>query len=238
MLSVFITPWAKPTACHCAIRRAVRRVTSREEARHSADPVAGELRDSDASMTWSASSRSWSGWPREAKYSKVPKRTWLGRQAHQHGGGLHGLALHRRVAADDAQRARGGDAQPVHRLAAEVLADGRAQHRAAVAACASSGVWPPPLRCRSHARRRRCAPRPAGTRGRRPAAARRRRTGGRRRPARPARSPGMRLAAGRDTRETRDPRGRGGIEIDERGGVGIERAPGTGSGSGVGSTTS
>ena len=28
MLSVFITPWQKPTDCHCAMSRAVRSLTS------------------------------------------------------------------------------------------------------------------------------------------------------------------------------------------------------------------
>ena len=32
MLSVFITPWQKPTACHCAISSAVRRVTASSSA--------------------------------------------------------------------------------------------------------------------------------------------------------------------------------------------------------------
>ncbi len=33
MLSVFITPWQKPTACHCAISRAVRSTTAASSAR-------------------------------------------------------------------------------------------------------------------------------------------------------------------------------------------------------------
>ena len=32
MLSVFITPWQKPTACHCAISAAVRRATASSSA--------------------------------------------------------------------------------------------------------------------------------------------------------------------------------------------------------------
>ena len=56
-----------------------------------------------------------------------------GRDARDHRGGLDFLAPHGRVRAGDAQRARGRDAQPVHRLAAEEFADAGAQHRAAVA---------------------------------------------------------------------------------------------------------
>ena len=56
-----------------------------------------------------------------------------GRHAREHGCGFDVLADHRLVAADDGERARGGDAQGVHGLGGEVFADRGAQHGAAVA---------------------------------------------------------------------------------------------------------
>ena len=57
-----------------------------------------------------------------------------GCQARQNGGGLDLLAVNGLVAADDGQRAGGRNAQAVHGLAGQVLADGGAQHRPAVGA--------------------------------------------------------------------------------------------------------
>ncbi|MCY1364355.1 hypothetical protein D9M68_708930 [compost metagenome] len=54
------------------------------------------------------------------------------RQARDHRRGLDGFAPHRRVRADDAECARGRHAQRGHRFRAQVLADRRAQHRAAI----------------------------------------------------------------------------------------------------------
>ena len=55
------------------------------------------------------------------------------RQARDDRGGLDGFAHHRIVGAGDRQRARGRDAEAVHRLRGEEFADRRAQHRAPVA---------------------------------------------------------------------------------------------------------
>ena len=53
-------------------------------------------------------------------------------QPHQQGAGLRRLPVHQLTDADDRQRARGGDAQSVHRLAAQIFPDGSAQGGAAV----------------------------------------------------------------------------------------------------------
>ncbi len=57
-----------------------------------------------------------------------PEADVAGAEAQQCRGRLDLLALDRQVAPDDRERAGGGNAQPVHRLAAEVLADRRTQH--------------------------------------------------------------------------------------------------------------
>ena len=62
------------------------------------------------------------------------------RGAHDDRAGLDPLALHRQGRADQRQRAGGRDAQAVHRLRAQELADRRAQHRAAVAPARIGGA--------------------------------------------------------------------------------------------------
>ncbi|MDT4854133.1 hypothetical protein FQZ97_884220 [compost metagenome] len=56
-----------------------------------------------------------------------------GRHARDDGRGFDLFAAHRLVGAGHTERPAGGDAQAVHRFAAEELADGAAQHGAAVA---------------------------------------------------------------------------------------------------------
>jgi hypothetical protein len=56
-----------------------------------------------------------------------------GRHAQKHCPGFDGFAVDLLVGADDAQGARGRDTQAMHRLAAQVFANGRAQHGAAIA---------------------------------------------------------------------------------------------------------
>ncbi|MNS93885.1 hypothetical protein D3C72_1280830 [compost metagenome] len=63
---------------------------------------------------------------------EVPEADKGRRQPGHHRGGFDGLAPHRRVRAHDRQRARGRHAQCGHGFGAEVLADRRAQHRAAI----------------------------------------------------------------------------------------------------------
>ena len=64
---------------------------------------------------------------------KMAKAHKAGRYAGYDGGGFHRLAVHRLRRSYQRQRSRGGDAQRVHGFAAQVFADGRAQHRAAIA---------------------------------------------------------------------------------------------------------
>ena len=70
---------------------------------------------------------------RVRKMLKVAKAHKAGRHAGHHGCGFLGFAPHRRVRAGHAQGAGGGNAQGVHGLAAQKLADRTAQHCAAVA---------------------------------------------------------------------------------------------------------
>ncbi len=90
------------------------------------------------------------------------------RQARDHGGGLDGLAAHRGVRADDGQRPRRRHAQRVHGLGAQVFADRRAQHRAAIGH-ARVGRQAAPSSWISTGRRR-ARPRRGGWRGHRPVA--------------------------------------------------------------------
>ena len=132
MLSVFITPCEKPTACHCAISLAVRWVTSFRNSWYLSgasarcgkvpgDDVIGELRDLLMLVA-------------VEEHLERAEAHMRGRQARHHGGGFDALAIHLLVAADDAQRAPGGDAQAVHGFRTQVFADAGAQHGAAVAA--------------------------------------------------------------------------------------------------------
>ena len=68
-----------------------------------------------------------------AEVLEVAKANEAGRHAGHHGGGFQRLAAHRQGRADEAQRARGGNAQAMHGLAAQKFADRRTQHRAAIA---------------------------------------------------------------------------------------------------------
>ncbi len=74
MLSVFMTPWQKPTDCHSAIRLAVRSATALTHATifscSSKVVSAGKYR---CTVSWN-SARSCSGLPWWAKCSKCPKR--------------------------------------------------------------------------------------------------------------------------------------------------------------------
>ena len=67
------------------------------------------------------------------KVLEVAKAYEAGRHARHHGGGLDLFAANGGGRSGHAQRARGGNAQGVHGLAAQELADGRAQHGAPVA---------------------------------------------------------------------------------------------------------
>ena len=144
MLSVFITPCTKPTRIQS--RDHARGALGRPAPNHSrvCDRVAGgasrapgnraRCRSRPAAAAASTS-------PRDAGSSKLPKRMNDGatRQTIAPGSGarvavVEHVAHDRLAGGDQAQRARGRDAEVMHRLAAEELADRRAQHRAAVGA--------------------------------------------------------------------------------------------------------
>ncbi len=146
MLSVFITPCANPTACHIAMSRAVRSTTSRSRRGKRSLPL--NLREVVADHVVRQRPQRLVP-PAEGQHLEGAEADVRGRHAQQRGRGLHGLALHRLLAPHHAQGAGGGDSQPVHGLAPQVLADGGAEHRAPVEA-AGEGRRPRPLSCRSH----------------------------------------------------------------------------------------
>ena len=133
MLSVFITPWMKPTCIHCAMSaawRAATRASRREVAIGRADEVgvvAGDRVVGELAHARRAS-------PRAAKNWNVPTRMWLAATRVSTAPGSTGLAQHRLAGGDDRQRARGRDAERVHRLADQYLAQHRPDRRLAVAA--------------------------------------------------------------------------------------------------------
>ena len=75
MLSVFITPWMKPTSIHCATSDACAATTASNSARYrfSASAAAGWCR----SIARSASRRSRSTSSVARAYWKLPTRRWL-----------------------------------------------------------------------------------------------------------------------------------------------------------------
>ena len=186
MLSVFITPWMKPTFIHCATSAAWRCATAsqqREVAVAGRRPVRGRGGRSRSRRVGARLSRS----PRAAKYWNVPTRMWL---AATRVSTAPGSTCSRNTGSpvrDDRQRPRGRDAERVHRLADQHLAQHRPDRGLAVAAARErrparaleGDVATPAVRDRS--------PRRAAAPGRRRAAARSRRTGARRTPGRSAR---------------------------------------------------
>ena len=74
MLSVFITPWTKPTRIQCTINVAVRRQISGNQRPYTSgpgSPSSGKC----VRITHSASARRMSSSRRAAKISKLPNRT-------------------------------------------------------------------------------------------------------------------------------------------------------------------
>ena len=67
------------------------------------------------------------------KVFKMPEADETWRHPCHHRSGFCGFAVHRCIRAGHAQRARGRNAQPMHGLAAQKLADARAQHGPAIA---------------------------------------------------------------------------------------------------------
>ena len=75
MLSVFMTPWTKPTCIHRATSAACRATTPSRKA--AAGTAARAASGSCRAMAWSASRRTASVSPRAAKNWNVPTRMWL-----------------------------------------------------------------------------------------------------------------------------------------------------------------
>ena len=143
MLSVFITPCTKPTRIQSATMRAVRSHTCREPLRSAICSLSldvpelssGKSRRIVKSISWFSSATS----PRAAGSSKLPKRMNDGATRHTIApGSMLGVAVVEHVPHDlfagrhQAQCARRGHAEVMHRFAAQKLAHRRAQHRAAV----------------------------------------------------------------------------------------------------------
>ena len=188
MLSVFITPWMKPTFIHCgdqprlALDHGV--AAAPGGGRRRAGQVGVVARDRVVGQLAQLVQLAARGEVLEGADAQV-----AGGHARQHGAGQRVFAQHRLAGGHHGQRARGRDAQRVHGLADEY-----SRSIGPTAALPSppreKGVRPEPLSCDVAARAVAVdRPRPAAARGRRRAAARSRRTGGRRRPARSARRP-------------------------------------------------
>ena len=140
MLSVFITPCTKPTRIQCTTSSAVRRAHLGEQA-HVGRPGPGlaELAGSACAPCSAAAARAASCSSRAASSSKLPKRRNEGATRHTTAPGsgagmsvVQDVAHHLLAGGHQAERARGGHAQMKHRLAAQKLAQRRAQHRAPV----------------------------------------------------------------------------------------------------------
>jgi hypothetical protein len=132
MLSVFITPWMKPTFIHCAISAAWRSATRSSRPRNR--PGAPTRSASWRAIVYSASWRTRSTSPRAAKNWNVPTRMWL---AATRVSTRPGSTVSRSTGSpgrDDRERARRRDAERVHRLADQHLAQHRPDRRLAVAA--------------------------------------------------------------------------------------------------------
>ena len=187
MLSVFITPWMKPTVHPLRHQRRLARTHGLEQGQRGAlalrcrrvvpgDGVVGE-------PTQQVEVAGGAG-VLEAAHAQVAAG-----HAGEHGAGQHDLPLHPASGRDDGQRPRRGDAEGVHRLADDVLAQHRADSGETVAAASerrTAGALEVQV---AHLDRRRRPARRAAAPARRPVAGSTRRTGGRRTPARPAARP-------------------------------------------------
>ena len=138
MLSVFITPCTKPTRIQCATITAVRSQTSPNHWRDHVRRVGVEVREvaADAEVDQLLQQRQVAARGRQLEVAEAEERRRD--PADDRAGLRRGSAVVEHVAhhvvagGDQAQRARGRHAEVVHGLAAEELADRRAQHGAAV----------------------------------------------------------------------------------------------------------
>ena len=132
MLSVFITPWMKPTFIHCAISaawRALDALEQREKALGRAGQVGVVAGDRVLGELAHPLDVAAGGEELEGADADV-----AGRDPRQHRAGQHRLAKHRLAGRHHRERARRRDAEGVHRLADQHLAQHRTDRRLAVAA--------------------------------------------------------------------------------------------------------
>ena len=132
MLSVFITPWTKPTSIHWATSDACAATTASNSARYG---LLGVRRRRGGGGRWRGRPAAAAG-----RRRRSPRRTGTCRRAggsgdpREHGAGQDGLASTGAPVADDGEGPGRGDAERVHRLADHVLAQHRADGRQPVAA--------------------------------------------------------------------------------------------------------
>ena len=133
MLSVFITPWMKPTSIHWAIERRLRLDDAPRRTRGTGSRPR-RLRVVAGDRVVGEPPHERPGRRSRAAYWNVPTRMWLAatRASTAPGSSVsRATSLARR---DDGERPRRGDAERVHRLADHVLAQHRPDGRLAVAA--------------------------------------------------------------------------------------------------------
>ena len=149
MLSVFMTPWTKPTSIHCATRDAWTATTASNSARpgFSARAAPGWWR----AMAWSARRRSRPVSPVAAAYWKLPTRRWLlATRASTAPGSRASRRTRRPVATTARERVVGMPRACIASLTTYSRSIGPTAARPSPPR--ANGVRPEPLRCRSRSR--------------------------------------------------------------------------------------
>ena len=210
MLSVFITPWTKPTSIHCATSAAWAATTASKSARYGVLGVGGRrVVPRDGVVGQAAQQVGVAGGPRRT--GRCRPAGGCSRPARSTAPGSTRLAPHRRA------RSRPRPSARVVGMPSACIASLTTYSRSIGPTAASpsppreNGVRPEPLRCRSRSRPCRRPARRAAAPGRRRGAGSSRRTGAPRRPApRASRPPGPRCRrAARRRRGCAASRGRG-----------------------------
>jgi hypothetical protein len=140
MLSVFITPWTKPTRIQCATISALRTAIWGEPVAQQRFATALQLGEiaRDAGFSHLLQQRLLAAQCGQLEAAEAQERRC--HAAHDGAGFDLGMtvvehvAQHALAAADQRQRARGRHAQMVHCLAAQEFANRRTQHRAPIGA--------------------------------------------------------------------------------------------------------
>ena len=169
MLSVFITPWMKPTSIHCATSDACASTTRSKNARYgfSASAAVGWWR----AIAWSARRRSSVAVAGHRRVLERADAHVARRDAREHRAGQHAprAAMSSPVATTASARVVG---MPSACIASPITYSRSIGPTAALPSPPrANGVRPEPLRCRSRRRRGRRRPRRAAARGRRRGAA-------------------------------------------------------------------